>query len=594
MTPPQDRSTARLVVAVATYRRNDHLTELLPMLDEHASGVAEPAQARILVVDNDPDQGARQIVDTFPSDRVSYVHEPTPGIAAARNRALQEAYHDDAIVFIDDDERPCPGWLDHLLHTWQQTGAAAVAGRVVPRHAQTPDAWIEAGRFFQRRNLPTGTRVPTAPAGNLLLDLATLRALDLRFDPRTALIGGEDTVLTQAIDAAGHAVVICGESIVEDLVPPERATRRWVLTRAFGHGTLAGLMSTGFPETQSGLPRRIAVGAGGAARVVAGLGRSGYGVVRGDLAVQARGARLAARGAGIVVGAAGHAYVGYGRTDGSGRRPRPVRPAYPPQSASAAAPATSSFAAGALRWPLGSMISVRTETPQLALTFDDGPDPLVTPQILDVLAEHHARATFFVLLGRARRHPDVLRRIVAEGHEIALHGIDHRRLTTLPTDEAAGLIRRGRDELSELLAAQLPVPHPVRYFRPAYGAQGWAVRRATGRSGLIPVLWSATTWDWKDVTDTERLAKAAQAGPGDIVLAHDGRAQPEDGAVEPADRTEIRVDKPALLSAALTAWSTAGLQVVTVSELLDAGPPVWRLVRPHRSDLPQPRDHRTR
>src|SRR4051812_14282057 len=67
-----------------------------------------------------------------------------------------------------------------------------------------------------------------------------------------------------------------------------------------------------------------------------------------------------------------------------------------------------------------------TGEPIVALTFDDGPDPVVTPRILDVLAAHGARATFFVLGARAARHPDVVRRIAREGHTVATHTQHHR------------------------------------------------------------------------------------------------------------------------------------------------------------------------
>src|SRR5690606_32118384 len=79
---------------------------------------------------------------------------------------------------------------------------------------------------------------------------------------------------------------------------------------------------------------------------------------------------------------------------------------------------------------------VDTSRRVFALTYDDGPDPDSTPRVLDALRRHGAVATFFVLTEAARRHPDVLRRIVDEGHEIALHGSDHRSLLQMSTTQA--------------------------------------------------------------------------------------------------------------------------------------------------------------
>ena len=103
-----------------------------------------------------------------------------------------------------------------------------------------------------------------------------------------------------------------------------------------------------------------------------------------------------------------------------------------------------------LRWgrpallPLSSVACVATEQRVVALTYDDGPDPENTPAVLDALAAFGATATFFVLADRAEKHPELLRRIVAEGHDVGLHGEDHTRLSTLSAREALTRIRRGR------------------------------------------------------------------------------------------------------------------------------------------------------
>src|SRR5689334_13154573 len=106
-----------VTIAVLTYRRPDDLAAILPMLVEQA--LRAPIPARVLVIDNDPGGGARAHLETLIAggQPIRYVHEPEPGIAAARNRAIDETLDADLLVFIDDDERPVDGWLQALLDT---------------------------------------------------------------------------------------------------------------------------------------------------------------------------------------------------------------------------------------------------------------------------------------------------------------------------------------------------------------------------------------------------------------------------------------------------------------------------------------------
>src|SRR5688572_28925452 len=96
------------VVAVLTYRRTELPPGLLTDLVAQAATITPAAE--ILVVDNDPDGGAADVVRRWADRGVRYVHEPRPGISAARNRALTESVAADVLVFFDDDERPCADW----------------------------------------------------------------------------------------------------------------------------------------------------------------------------------------------------------------------------------------------------------------------------------------------------------------------------------------------------------------------------------------------------------------------------------------------------------------------------------------------------
>ncbi|MBC7723891.1 MAG: glycosyltransferase [Burkholderiaceae bacterium] len=301
----------RVVVVALTYRRPDDLAQLLPSLVQQATEL--DADARVLIVDNDPEGGARAQVAEY-GNGVGYLHVARPGIAAARNGALKAAADDDVLVFIDDDERPVADWLRLLVETYLEHGSAAVVGPVISEYATEPDPWISAGAFFTRRRMPTGTRVGLAATNNLLLDLSLVRALGLSFDEKFGLSGGSDTLFTRQLHARGGVMVWCDEAVVIDIVPPSRLTRDWVLRRAFRSGNT--WMRTSIELAPTG-PRqvatRVSLTAQGLARIVAGAGRASVGAVTGRQDLRARGVRTIARGAGLVAGTFGSVYSEYKR-----------------------------------------------------------------------------------------------------------------------------------------------------------------------------------------------------------------------------------------------------------------------------------------
>jgi peptidoglycan/xylan/chitin deacetylase (PgdA/CDA1 family) len=212
---------------------------------------------------------------------------------------------------------------------------------------------------------------------------------------------------------------------------------------------------------------------------------------------------------------------------------------------------------------LGSAVEVRTDAPHVVLTFDDGPEPGGTDRVLEALADAGASATFFVLMTRVRKYPTLLADVVAAGHEVALHGVDHRALPTLPPGEVARAIRGGRAELEDALGAS------IRWFRPPYGRQTVRNWRAVRSADLLPVLWGPTTWDWKDVSHEERVAKSMTGvAAGKIVLAHDGFAGAADGA---CDGPPPPVDRGELVRSVLEGYAARGLQARSLGAALASG-----------------------
>jgi glycosyltransferase involved in cell wall biosynthesis len=305
-------SDRRVVVAMLTYRRPDDLRVAVPafLAQVEVAGV----EADILVVDNDPDGTAAEIVAGFGSDRVRYVHEPVPGIAAARNRALDESSEVDLLIFVDDDEHPAPGWLAAMLATYDRQRAAGVVGPVVSEFSEDPEPWITAGRFFVRRRLPTGTELTVAATNNLLIDMAQLQRHGVRFDTVFGLSGGSDTLFTRTLVRRGARLVWCDEAVVYDRVPASRLTRQWVLRRARRSGNSASrvaLALAGSVAARAGV--RTGYFARGVARIAAGSARRVVGAMTGSVAHDARGRRTTERGIGMVTGILGHVVYEYRR-----------------------------------------------------------------------------------------------------------------------------------------------------------------------------------------------------------------------------------------------------------------------------------------
>jgi peptidoglycan/xylan/chitin deacetylase (PgdA/CDA1 family) len=154
--------------------------------------------------------------------------------------------------------------------------------------------------------------------------------------------------------------------------------------------------------------------------------------------------------------------------------------------------------------------------PALALTFDDGPDPVWTPRILDALAAARARATFFPIAPRAARQPELVARMLAEGHAVGLHCDEHMRHTE--RDEA-WLRRDTANALARL--ASLGVRPTL--WRTPWGVLAPWTQTIAAEHGLRLVPWTADTHDWRGdgaLAMIERIR--ARLVPGAIVLAHDG------------------------------------------------------------------------
>jgi peptidoglycan/xylan/chitin deacetylase (PgdA/CDA1 family) len=175
----------------------------------------------------------------------------------------------------------------------------------------------------------------------------------------------------------------------------------------------------------------------------------------------------------------------------------------------------------------GRTLTAPANTPgqpgELALTFDDGPNPACTPRLLDILAQHDVRATFFLIGSFAQQQPELVHRILSAGHLIGNHSWSHPNLALAAARKVDEELTRTRDTLERITGA------PTRYFRPPYGARRPHVLRTASQLGMEPVTWNAMTDDWSEpsaeviartlIRKIDRLQRLDRAA--NIVL-HDG------------------------------------------------------------------------
>jgi peptidoglycan-N-acetylglucosamine deacetylase len=181
----------------------------------------------------------------------------------------------------------------------------------------------------------------------------------------------------------------------------------------------------------------------------------------------------------------------------------------------------------AAMWPtsqiFGKAIVAGCDPNEFALTYDDGPNDQCTEQILDVLARHEVRATFFMIGRFVRQRGELVRRVRAAGHLVGNHTMTHPllllRTCASVREELAGTNAALEDALGEA----------VSYFRPPHGGRRPDVLRIARELGLTPVLWNAMGYDWRPTTaetilaNLDRgIARNRKSGHGSNLLLHDG------------------------------------------------------------------------
>jgi peptidoglycan/xylan/chitin deacetylase (PgdA/CDA1 family) len=200
-----------------------------------------------------------------------------------------------------------------------------------------------------------------------------------------------------------------------------------------------------------------------------------------------------------------------------------------------------------------------TSAHEVAITFDDGPSPVYTPQILALLKKYHAKATFFVLGRKVEQYPQVIKAMAREGHEIGNHTYDHPRLTVTTKPKCERELERTRLDLDLLGCAD---KHHL--VRPPYSAYDKQLTSYISHTNRELVLWSLDSGDWKGL-DKETIVHNVldRVKNGSIIIFHDSDEKDE------ADRRPT----VAALKVILPALQARGYRMVTISELAERAKP---------------------
>lgn len=313
---PSSNGPARrkVLVAAPTYKRNELLDGLLRSLN--ALRIPEGVEVEFAIIDNDATGGARSVVERWQAEfslPLRYLIEQAPGVTHVRNRALELAADFDSLAFIDDDEFAAPDWLAALVARYSASQAAAVFGPVEPVYPDSAPDWMRTWAVHGVQVLSDEDQTSPGAIGNCLIDMKAVREMNLSFETRMSLLGGEDTLFFTRMLDAGYKLTRAKDAKVFEHVPEARANPDWLRRRWYRTGMTDALIAG---RDMSPVKTRLRALIHGLVRVLAGsvlvaftwlmtLGQNPRRILARSYTV--------CRGAGMIAFATGNMYEEYGR-----------------------------------------------------------------------------------------------------------------------------------------------------------------------------------------------------------------------------------------------------------------------------------------
>jgi len=303
-----------VAIAIITRRRPEQLRVLLESLDAQRLSDPQAYDVRIVVVDNDADGSAAEVIATAAKEAtypITSTVEPEPGIPFARETSVRMCWDDDALIFVDDDEVAPPGWLDTLLTAWRDTGADVVTG---PVRGRIPDGAPDWNRHSDVHDSTgkhrTGDVLDKAYTNNTLVARRVYHQVTPAFHPAFRHTGSSDLHFFLRVYAAGFRIVWCEEAVIAEDVPLSRTNLRWLMRRAFRSGSGDTISRR---LIHPGLTSYLLTAALAAARVASGVGYLLGGMVLARKRYLLKGFRRFFSGVGSFAGLVGVNYDEYKR-----------------------------------------------------------------------------------------------------------------------------------------------------------------------------------------------------------------------------------------------------------------------------------------
>lgn len=270
----------QVAVCICTYRRPEVLRGLLQRLVDVAADAAEVAEVGVVVVDDDPENSARGVVDEFRDAFALGLRDANTAsgnIAVARNRALELGLDTgDWLAMIDDDCMPSADWLRQLLAVQTRFDADAVSGACIDAPPRDGPRWLTDEPFLDEfRAIEDGREIDMGPIKNTLVAAEFLRRTGLRFDVPFGRLGAEDVMFMYSAHRLGVHHRFAAAAVVREDVPAARATLRYQLRRRLWYGTTESLTCVA-----SGRYTRRRMAVSGAKKLALALTRPGRRIIR--------------------------------------------------------------------------------------------------------------------------------------------------------------------------------------------------------------------------------------------------------------------------------------------------------------------------